>query len=66
MKIWIEIDVPESANGTQCMECPFKSNSRLCMWAEKRCDKVDFSEMAIKEKVIKNNNEYEAGDRFKI
>lgn len=56
MKIRIEIDVPDNRTGTQCTECPFKSDSRLCMWAEKRCNKVDFTEMVIKE-IEENNND---------
>lgn len=53
MKIKIEIDVPDNSNGTKCKECPFRTDARICTWAEKRCNKVDFSEMAIKEREIK-------------
>lgn len=49
MKIRIEIDVPDNSNGTRCKECPFRTDARLCTWAEKRCNKVDFTEMEIKE-----------------
>ena len=55
MKIRIEIDVPDNSNGTKCIECPFKSNARLCSWAERKCYKVDFSEMEVKE--LEENNE---------
>ena len=49
MKIRIEIDVPDNSSGTKCKECPFGTDDNLCMWAGKRCDKVDFTKMKVKE-----------------
>lgn len=49
MKIKIEIDVPEYVGGTDCSECSFSINSPICALIGKRCSKVDFSKMEIKE-----------------